>query len=282
MSKLYFVATKHEQYRTKHYEPDSVIVDPWRYVPDQLNSRVRRIGQRRPETISVLIPSRGRPEMFERMYRSLVQTVVFPRQVEVVAMLDEDDLSKANYPIPDGIMLPTHTSVKLIYAVGDRCLLSEAWNNCVYWASGNIFMHCGDDLTFDTPGWDVKVRDAFAAVPDKILFAYGNDLGPHGETFGTHGFIHRRWIEATGYFLPPLFSSDWNDVWLNEVARMINRHQLLDFVTEHHHYTFGKAERDQTHAEREERGIADGVVDLYKRTAKEREADAMKLREVMA
>ena len=84
-----------------------------------------------------------------------------------------------------------------------------------------------------------------------------------------------------GYFVPPLFSSDWNDVWLNEVAEKIGRKQLLNFVTEHHHYTFGKSERDQTHAEREERGLRDGVVDLYKRTQKERESDAAKLRAVM-
>ena len=65
-------------------------------------------------------------------------------------------------------------------------------------------MHCGDDLTFDTPGWDGVVREAFEQTPDKILFAYGNDLGPHGETFGTHGFVHRRWVETLGYFVPPL------------------------------------------------------------------------------
>lgn len=283
MSKLYFVATQHEQYRTASYEEDSVIIDPWRYIPSTAAARVRRIGQNRPALISVLIPSRGRPEWFTRMYRTLVETVTYPRQVEVVAYLDEDDPTRSDYPDAAGIHIPAETSVQIVYINGPRCLLSEAWNACVPWANGEIFMHCGDDLTFDTPGWDMEVRQAFDETPDKILFAYGNDLGPHGETFGTHGFVHQRWIETVGYFLPPLFSSDWNDVWLNEVAKMIGRHRFLpSVVNEHHHYTFGKAERDQTHAEREERGIADDVVDLYKRTQQERENDAAKLRAVMA
>jgi hypothetical protein len=274
VSKVYFIATKHEEYRDRVFEPGSIVIDPWRYIPERTGVTVRRIGQNRPAVISVLIPSRGRPDWFARMYTTLCNTATYPRQVEVIARLDDDDSTKVDYP--------WETAVHLKYAVGERCLLSEAWNDCLPWASGEIFMHCGDDLTFDTPGWDVMVRQAFAETPDKILFAYGNDLGPHGETFGTHGFVHRRWVETVGYFLPPLFSSDWNDVWLNEVAKMIGRHKLLPFVTEHHHYTFGKAERDQTHADREERGQRDDVVNLYKRTVKEREADAEKLRAVLA
>ena len=63
-------------------------------------------------------------------------------------------------------------------------------------------------------------------------------------------------------------------MWLNEIADAIGRRRLLPFVTEHHHYTFGrKAERDQTHADREERGAADDVVGLYKRTARQRKRD---------
>jgi NADPH:quinone reductase-like Zn-dependent oxidoreductase len=208
------------------------------------------------------------------MYTSLIKTATYHQHVEVVAWHDDDDETRFDYPYQD--------RVDLNYITGERQLLSACWNDCAKEARGEIFMHMGDDVTFDTPGWDVTVRAAFAAVPDKILFAYGNDLGPHGETFGTHGFVHRRWVDAIGYFLPPLFSSDWNDVWLNEVAEQIGRKQLLPFVTEHHHYTFGKAERDQTHHEREERGTKDDVVNLYKRTAKERKKDAARLRRVMA
>lgn len=288
MSKIYFIATAHNEYREREFEPGDIVIDPWRMIPDRRGVTSRRIGQHRPALISVLLPSRGRPELFRRMYDSLMETVVYPTRVEMIVWIDNDDSDYPRYPwswpfLEEELERQQRAQESRIrYIRGERQLLSACWNDCYAVSQGEIVMHCGDDLTFDTPGWDVMVREAFAACDDKILFVHGNDLGPHGETFGTHGFVHRRWIEAVGYFLPPLFSSDWNDVWLNEVAEAIGRRQLLDFVTEHHHYTFGKGERDQTHHEREERGIRDDVVNLYKRTAQERQVDASKLRAVMA
>lgn len=283
LSKVYFVATKHAQYATADYEPDSVIIDPWRYIPTTKAARVHRVGENKPPLISVLVPSRGRPDWLARTIRTAYNTATYQRRVEFVIWLDDDDTDDIDYALKARFSGPADLPDGLIRILrGPRTLLSECWNRCAEHARGEIMMHCGDDLTFDSPGWDAIVRQAFADTPDKILFAYGNDLGPHGETFGTHGFLHRKWVETVGYFVPPLFSSDWNDVWLNEVAQMIGRHRLLPFVTEHHHYTFGKAERDQTHAEREERGARDDVVNLYKRTQKEREADAAKLRAAMA
>ena len=112
---------------------------------------------------------------------------------------------------------------------------------------------------------------------------FGNDLSTNFPELATHGFLHRRWVDTVGYFLPPLFSCDWNDVWISEVAKKIGRAvPLPDMMIEHQHHSFGKREHDQTDAEREERGARDGVVDLYKRTSKEREQDAAKLRAVMA
>ena len=284
MSKVYFVGTKHAQYIAQAFEPGSTVIDPWRYIPSQTGVTVQRIGQHKPALISALVPSRGRPDWLHKTVKSAFETATYPRQLEFVVYLDDDDDPKKLFDyetvLPFAVEANLMKNIHLL--IRPRALLSECWNVCAANARGEILMHCGDDLTFDTPGWDAHVRRAFAETPDKILFAYGNDLGPHGETFGTHGFVHRKWVETVGYFVPPIFSSDWNDVWLNEVAKMINRHKLLPFVTEHHHYTFGKSERDQTHAEREERGIADGVVDLYKQTKRDRENDAAKLRAVMA
>ena len=164
-------------------------------------------------------------------------------------------------------------------------MLSECWNVCAKAAMlrrSEILMHGGDDIEFQTPGWDQQVRDAFAASDDKILLVQGDDLSPNREALATHGFVHRRWVETVGYFLPPLFSCDWNDVWLTEVADAIGRRVMLPFVTEHAHYSFDKRERDRTDLEREERGRDDDVVGLFNRTKGDRVRDAEKLRKAMA
>jgi glycosyl transferase/beta-hydroxylase protein BlmF len=106
-------------------------------------------------------------------------------------------------------------------------------------------MHAGDDIRFTTPGWDTQVRQAFAQSQDKILLVQGDDLSPNREVLATHGFLHRRWVETVGYFLPPLFSCDWNDVWLTEIADALERRVMLPFVTEHQHYSFGKRPADK-------------------------------------
>lgn len=284
MSKVYFVATKHQQYATAEYEPGSVIIDPWRYIPTTKAACVHRVGENKPPLISVLVPSRGRPDWLARTIRTAYDTATHQRRVEFVIWIDEDDTDDIDYAFKARFSGPQDLPDGLIRILrGPRTLLSECWNRCAEQARGEILMHAGDDITFNTPGWDQRVREEFAKLPDKIGLVFGDDLSTNFPDLATHGFLHRRWVETVGYFLPPLFSSDWNDVWISEVAKKVGRAvPMADVVIEHHHYTFGKAERDKTHAEREERGARDDVVGLYKRTQKEREADAAKLRAVMA
>jgi hypothetical protein len=269
--KTFFVATKHPEYAEFAYPEGSTVIDPWRYIPDQKGVTVKRIGENKPELISILCPTRERPKEFERMLRSAQETATHPNRIEVIAYMDLDDPASGHYPYGG-----------VTYIRDERILLSEAWNRCYELARGDILMHCGDDIVFRTPGWDVIVRETFAASEDKILLVHGDDCSPNTDALATHGFLHRRWVETVGYFLPPLFSSDWNDVWLTEVADAIGRRVKVGIVTEHMHYAFGKAERDRNTNEREERGRRDGVVELFERTGKERRSDAAKLKAVMA
>ena len=274
MSKVYLIGTAHQQYREREFAPGDVVIDPWRMIPDQHGVTVRRLGENKPALISVLVPSRGRPEQLWGAVFSAYKTATHPNRVEFIVRLDDDDPDKEKY------FYPRMKGVNMV--VGERGLLSEMWNECYEQANGEIVMHGGDDLVFRTLGWDQQVRDAFAASDDKILLVQGDDLSPNREALATHGFVHRRWVETVGYFLPPLFSCDWNDVWLTEVADMIGRRVILDFITEHQHYSFDKRERDTTDLEREERGRDDDVVGLFNRTKPDRVRDAEKLRKVMA
>jgi len=271
---VFFIGTAHDEYRTRRFPPGSVVIDPWRMIPDQQGVTVRRLGENRPALISVLVPSRGRPMDLVRMMVSAYKMATHQRRLQFVVRLDEDDPKLVDYFAPpvEGVH----------YIQGPRILLSSAWNECAALAQGEILMHAGDDLTFNTPGWDQRVRDEFQKIPDRIGLVYADDLSTNFPDLATHGFLHRRWVETVGYFLPPLFSSDWNDVWISEVAKQIGRFVPMPDVTiEHHHHSFGKAEYDQTHREREKRGAADDVVGIFKRTAKERANDAAKLRAVM-
>lgn len=223
------------------------------------------------EKISLLLPTRNRPDNIKRFWDSVQETA--DSEVEVVVYIDSDDESYNREEM-------RKAGIKVVH--GRRRILSETWNQCYSAATGDILGHMGDDIIFRTKGWDTKVRQAFAQYPDRIVFVYGDDGGPMSD-FGTHGFIHRNWVEAVGYFVPPYFSSDYNDTWLNDVAKLIGRHHRVDILTEHMHPAFNKAEWDKTHQERMERHRRDNVDDLYRSHEMQvrRQADAEKLREAM-
>ena len=220
--------------------------------------------------ISILVPTRLRPDNIKRLLESLKATSF--RMPEVVLYVDEDDNSYKS------IYEEAHEGV--LWVRGPRRTLSECWNECAKVAAGEILMHGGDDIIFKTNGWDEMVAKCFEAHADKLIFVHGND-GHWKEKFGTHGFLHRKWLEVTSYFVPPYFSSDFNDTWLNEVANELGRRVYLPFLTEHMHPLWGKADWDQTHKERLARHDKDKVEELYKSLAPRRAEDVRKLKQAI-
>lgn len=233
-------------------------------------ARREHVGAERP-VISLLVPSRQRPDSLTGMWATATETA--SHDIELIYRVDDDDPTLDRYMPEDG-------NVKRL--VGPReHMMTRYWNECAAVAHGEILMHCGDDVRFRTADWDTQVIDAFDLYPDRIAFVYGRD-GVHDANLGTHGFLHRRWVDAVGFFLPPYFSSDWADTWLNDVAQAIGRRHFVPAIyTEHMHPVVGKGEWDITHQERLERGRQDDVDALYVRLAPEREEWADKLRSVM-
>lgn len=222
--------------------------------------------------ISLLLPSRGRPHNLERLAKSATETADRPDEVELVVFIDEDDTSYDGWAFPSQVKIYTTP----------RTIMSKYWNLAYERATGPIYMQCADDVIFQTPGWDTRVKEAFEHYPDKIVMVYGDDGDPNKEKdYGTHGFLHQNWVDVVGYFVPPYFSSDFSDTWLNYVADKIGRKVKIDIFTEHMHPAFGKGEIDLTHAERYVRHWKDKNVEKYAATVGERDVDAEKLKKVM-
>ncbi len=219
--------------------------------------------------ISVCCPTRGRPANMRRLVESIAATAL--GDVDLVFYIDADDEPSAAMAV----------ELDACHIIGERIVLSDMWNACTSAAVGEILMQCGDDIVFRTPGWDAEVTAAFDKHLDRIALVHGDD-GIHGQALGTHGFVHRTWVDTVGYFLPPGFSCDMSDVWLNEVADQLGRRVYLpDVLTEHMHPIVGKGLLDQTHRDRLAAGRRDGVHALYAARAGERAADVAKLRHVI-
>lgn len=208
------------------------------------------------------------------MAASLADSLAQKSNAELLVYLQDDDPKAGEYERPTGI--------RYSFICGPRITLSDMWNTLIPHATGDIFMQCADDVIFRTPGWNLVVESAFAAVPDKILLAFADDGSKNGKRFASLPFVHRRWVEAVGYFTGPGFSADFSDTWPNDLAEMVGRKNLLPILIEHMHHVWKKAPLDQTYRENRERLKRDDCKQQYENRLPERLRDADKLRAVMA
>lgn len=225
--------------------------------------------------ISVLVPTRGRPHNMQRMVDSGRQTC--GGYVEYVFYIDDDD-----QPSRDMAIQLHEQGGDVFWTHGPRGVLnlSQLWNECYGVANPDhmIMQHSCDETVYRTEEWDTKVIEAFEnEFPDGIGLVYGRD-GIHDQNLATHGFITRTWVSTVGYFVPPYFSSDYNDLWLHQVAQAVGRLWFLpDVYTEHMHPAVGKAPLDQTHQDRLTRHGQDGVDVLWNQLFPKRQEDVQKL-----
>lgn len=225
--------------------------------------------------ISILTPTRGRPEEYLRMVESAVQTAADNLAIEFISYHDDDDPTWDDYINPRGYHRVTMFR-------GPRIVLTDCWNKCLPFATGDILMQANDDIIFRTPGWDKMVEGAFAQSLDKFLMVYGDDLGMHHGCFGPHPFVHRRWLDITGgWMIPPYFWSECGDTWLNDVFQGVDRRVYIPFVVEHMHWEFKKAELDQTYRDRLKNHQTTNPYHEYEFRAPERIAQVEKMRALL-
>ena len=227
--------------------------------------------------ISVLLPTRKRPDKLKRLVKSLHD--MSNNLPEIVVYVDDDD--------QETIDKATELNLKLV--VGSRldCLsdtwsLSDMWNKCYAHSTGDIVVTCGDDVVFLTPSWDVMVESCFAKYPDKIIMVYGDIVfGDEARPSHNHPIIHRRSVEAVGYFSPPYPPFTGNDFWWRDVFTYLNRICHVHFIMDHLHYTVDKSEFDETYKESMERSPFLEAMTKYYKMSYERLEDTAKLQAVI-
>ena len=224
--------------------------------------------------ISIILPTRKRSLNLERLFNSILETVNLRNRLEISLRLDEDDKDS------DLIIKKFQSKLDLNLFRGPRLenkgfLWNQAWEN----ATGEIFMMCGDDVVFRTPSWDLRIREEFAKIKDRIVFIFGKD-GLQNEDLGTLGFIHENWTKTTGYFVPPHFQAHYHDTWNDELARRIERRIFIpELFFEHMHHSVGKSKCDEIYSEMDKSWDRD--TKLWVETEQLRREDSEKLKKII-
>lgn len=128
--------------------------------------------------ISVLMPTRSRPELCHASASSMLGLAKHPELVEFVLRRDLGDTSKY-------LALPNSTW--LAGPSQGYAGLHEYYNECAAVARGAWFVVWNDDCVMRTPAWD-----------EHIAKLHHSGSAPMAMFHGHFPTLHRRWYEATG------------------------------------------------------------------------------------
>lgn len=193
------------------------------------------------ETISVVVPTRNRPEWIRRLWQSAKDTA--SDMPEFCTYIDDDDK----------LSVPVCKELGIKYKQGPQKVYTQNYNEAASLATGSILFDVADDFIFRELHWDYKVINEFTKVDDKLILVHGFD-GTEGSENATHFFVHKHWVNTLGYLFPPYFRWANADVWMTKVAKAIGRQVYIPtMLVEHMHLCQGKATADGTYKEASER-----------------------------
>jgi hypothetical protein len=190
-------------------------------------------------TISLLCPTRGRPDYVVNHLKSILETAAARERLELMFYVDRDDPCLAEYEAlfaERGMGAPPQTRFDIVGIVGDRVGTPKAINAMAGQSTGRTLMISNDDLLFTTPGWDDAIDRAAAQYPDGIFNIYFND-GYFGADLSCFPIVGRPWFEALGYYAPVLFDHCNVDLWVHRLGALLGRNIYLGEVeVEHRHF----------------------------------------------
>lgn len=188
--------------------------------------------------ISILMPTRGRPDLARRCLLSLIDNATCHEALEVVIYVDEDD------PESHGIECQ---GVALQKIIGPRLTMGGLNSACLERATGDIIGVLNDDVVVRTRGWDQRLREVHARFDHRIYLAWPNDLF-HGPRMASFPFMSRDTCTAIGDPFPKEYPGDFLDHHLLDLFQRLKRmgHDRMcymeDVIMEHLHPRFGKAD----------------------------------------
>lgn len=160
--------------------------------------------------VSVLIPSRGRPDLLARCVASLVATAG-GANIEIIVGLDDDDPTIGDVNIEAAIttvVAPRHRT------------LGALINDLAVKAHGRWLFALGDDYVMTTAGWPKIIATAGDVLPRRVGVLYPKDAAHPG--FASHPIVSREVFKELGYYHTPIFPFWFADTWWDEIGTMLD------------------------------------------------------------
>lgn len=191
-------------------------------------------------TISLLHPSRGRPQKSFDTVQKWLSKVKGITNIEIILSIDDSDLMAGEY-------WRIYEPINVIRIQHNNQSVVEATNRVAKAATGDIMIYLSDD--FDCPeGWDLSVRKEFEGENRPLLIKVDDCLQRFEVPVLTIPIMNRALYERLGYFWHPGYRSMFVDEDLYWTAKKLGALKNCEYLKfPHEHPANGKAENDETY-----------------------------------
>lgn len=190
--------------------------------------------------ISVLCPTRGRPEKCLKMVNSALN-MCGDERLEILLYIADNDQDVDVYKN----LFNDYQNVKIY--IGPDQPTSMSWNFLSRLASGNLLMLVGDDCIFKTKYFDRILIDKYNDLQDKIAcFSFQDGRGRVGESH-PHPVMTKEWVKCFGYFVRPEFNHWYIDTYNISLAKKIGCFYYIKEILVDHQKDSDLGKFDETH-----------------------------------
>lgn len=200
--------------------------------------------------ISLITPSRGRPEKMQRMWQSARQTAHNPDNLHLCLGVDQDEMTLyGKYAGGDNVSIYELRDWGVVFSV------NTIVSNNLRQMNPKLFMMAADDTVFSTPEWDKALLEHYDALENKIhVYSF---LDSRSEEGTPHPIGTREYVSAMGYFSTPIFMHWFSDTWMVEIAKANGCFTHLKDYLLVHDKSSDRGKPDNTHTRIRERGWLD-------------------------
>jgi hypothetical protein len=183
-----------------------------------------------PGEITIIMATRGRPEMLAQVFASLKASTAQKDKVSIWLYVDVDD-AVTRAAIDAGKL--SDAGIKINWHFGGQTAgLCETqhtlWHNSG--RTSEIYMITCDDACFSTPGWDDVLRETSKKFPDGIFLASPHD--PMTADTCTYPVFGWRWLETLQSLFCGHFPFWYDDRWVHQIGEMAGRYAWLPIVVQ--------------------------------------------------
>jgi hypothetical protein len=190
------------------------------------------------KTITIIHPSRQRPEMALQTKKNWMQNAIHKSSIEYILSIDNNDPTLYDY----NWMFSHEYDTKIKY--NNNWSAMEAINVVAPQSIGNLIVVVSDD--FDCfEGWDEYLLSHLQGDSDYIVKT--SDGYMNSDWLITLPIMDRAYYNRFGYVYHPDYKHMWSDTEMTTVGHMLGK--IIDLqnsnaVFKHRHYTINEMQKD--------------------------------------